>query len=251
MARPGFGSLRCRPAYRRSLALGPTRAACACTPMCPIGSLDRRPWSWCSTAAFRPQLSTIWAPAGRPWRTASGSACSSPSSSAPTTREAASTGFNAVTASATKVRHFSVRQMVEHMIQTHAIDRRRVFVTGLSAGGAMTSVMLAAYPEVFAGGAVITGVPYRAAIGAPAALRCMFQGQVRSAREWGALVRAASRHPGPWPKLSVWHGSADLTVAPVNAAEIIKQWADVHGLAADAKPRGDRGRLFTTRVDER
>ena len=74
MARPGFGSLRCRPAYRRSLALGPTRAACACTPMCPIGSLDRRPWSWCSTAAFRPQLSTIWAPAGRPWRTASGSA---------------------------------------------------------------------------------------------------------------------------------------------------------------------------------
>jgi poly(hydroxyalkanoate) depolymerase family esterase len=126
----------------------------------------------------------------------------------------------------------SVRQMVEHMIQTHAIDRRRVFVTGLSAGGAMTSVMLAAYPEVFAGGAVITGVPYRGAIGIPAALRCMFQGQVRSAREWGALVRAASRHPGPWPKLSVWHGSADLTVAPVNAAEIIKQWGDVHGLAA-------------------
>ncbi|MFL5532808.1 MAG: PHB depolymerase family esterase, partial [Gemmatimonadales bacterium] len=113
----------------------------------------------------------------------------------------------------------SVRHMVEHMIQTHAIDRSRVFVTGLSAGGGMTSVMLAAYPEVFAGGAVIAGVPYRAAIGVPAALRCMFQGQVRSARAWGALVRAASRHPGPWPKLSVWHGSADLTVAPVNAAE--------------------------------
>ena len=126
----------------------------------------------------------------------------------------------------------SVRHMVEHMIQTHAIDRSRVFVTGLSAGGGMTSVMLAAYPEVFAGGAVIAGVPYRAAIGVPAALRCMFQGQVRSAREWGDLVRAASRHRGPWPKLSVWHGSADLTVAPVNAAEIIKQWADVHGLAA-------------------
>ena len=96
----------------------------------------------------------------------------------------------------------------------------------------MTSVMLAAYPEVFAGGAVIAGVPYRGAIGVPAALRCMFQGQVRSARAWGDLVRAASWHQGPWPKLSVWHGSADLTVSPVNAAEIVKQWANVHGLAA-------------------
>jgi poly(hydroxyalkanoate) depolymerase family esterase len=126
----------------------------------------------------------------------------------------------------------SIRHMVEYMIQAHAIDRSRVFITGLSAGGAMTSVMLAAYPEVFAGGAVIAGVPYRSAIGVLAALRCMLQGQVRSAREWGDLVRAASRHPGPWPKLSVWHGSADLTVSPVNAAEIVKQWADVHGLAA-------------------
>jgi poly(hydroxyalkanoate) depolymerase family esterase len=126
----------------------------------------------------------------------------------------------------------SIRHMVEHMIQTHAIDRSRVFVTGLSAGGAMSMVMLAAYPELFAGGAVIAGVPYRGAIGVPAALRCMFQGQVRSAREWGDLVRAASPHRGPWLKLSVWHGSADLTVAPVNAAEIAKQWADVHELTA-------------------
>ena len=40
------------------------------------------------------------------------------------------------------------------------------------------------------------------------------------------------RTRGPWPKLSVGHGSADLTVAPVNAAEIVEQWGDVHGLAA-------------------
>jgi poly(hydroxyalkanoate) depolymerase family esterase len=46
----------------------------------------------------------------------------------------------------------SIRQMVEHMIRAHGINRSRVFVTGLSAGGAMTSVMLAIYPEVFTGG---------------------------------------------------------------------------------------------------
>src|SRR6476619_4848382 len=53
----------------------------------------------------------------------------------------------------------SIREMVEHAIATFAADRRKVFVTGLSAGGAMASVMLATYPEVFAGGAIIAGVP--------------------------------------------------------------------------------------------
>jgi hypothetical protein len=65
-------------------------------------------------------------------------------------------------------------------------------------------------------------------------LESIFQGRSRSAGEWGQLVRAASSHQGPWPKVSVWHGDADTAVKPVNAEEIIKQWADVHGL--DAQP---------------
>ena len=55
----------------------------------------------------------------------------------------------------------SIRQMVDAMIRDHDIDRSRVFVTGLSAGGAMTSVMLATYPDTFAAGGVIAGLPYR------------------------------------------------------------------------------------------
>jgi hypothetical protein len=46
----------------------------------------------------------------------------------------------------------------------------------------------------------------------------------------GDLVRSASEHKGPWPKISVWHGSADHTVNPANANEIVKQWLDVHHL---------------------
>ena len=38
--------------------------------------------------------------------------------------------------------------------------------------------------------------------------------------------------PGPWPKVSVWHGAADSTVKPINADEIVKQWTDVHGISA-------------------
>ncbi len=124
----------------------------------------------------------------------------------------------------------SIRQMIDAMIDAYGIDRGRVFVTGLSAGGAMASVMLAAYPEVFAGGAIIAGLPFGTAATVNEALESMFSVRARPAREWGDLVRAASRHRGPWPRISVWHGSADTVVRPENAEEIIKQWVDVHGL---------------------
>src|SRR5450631_3023791 len=132
----------------------------------------------------------------------------------------------------------SIRCMVEKMIVDHGIDRRRVFVTGLSAGGAMTSVMLATYPEVFAGGAIIAGLPYGVASNMREALSGMFTSSSRPAGELGDLVRKASDHNGPWPKLSVGHGSADRTVNPANADEIVKQWLDVHGLPATPMSEG-------------
>src|SRR6266851_250629 len=124
----------------------------------------------------------------------------------------------------------SIRQMIARMVGDHRIDARRIFVTGLSAGGAMTSVMLATYPDIFAGGAVIAGLPYGVATNVREALSGMFQSPSRPAGELGDLVRNASDHKGPWPKLSVWHGSADRTVNPANANEIVKQWLDVHDL---------------------
>jgi len=124
----------------------------------------------------------------------------------------------------------SIRQMVSRMMADYDVDPRRVFVTGLSAGGAMASVMLATYPDVFAGGAIIAGLPYGAANNVQQAFETMFQSPPRPARAWGDLVRAASRHDGPWPRVSVWHGGVDATVIPSNAGEIIKQWTDVHGL---------------------
>jgi poly(hydroxyalkanoate) depolymerase family esterase len=124
----------------------------------------------------------------------------------------------------------SIRQMVEWMVVNHGIDRRRVYVNGVSAGGAMTSVMLATYPEVFAAGAIIAGVPYRCASDLQGAFQSIFQGCVRSPQEWGNLVRTASSHQGPWPKISIWHGTGDHTVQPTNAEEVIKQWTDVHAL---------------------
>jgi poly(hydroxyalkanoate) depolymerase family esterase len=126
----------------------------------------------------------------------------------------------------------SIRQMIAHMSVDHGIDPRRIFVTGLSAGGAMTSVMLATYPEVFAAGAVIAGLPYGVASNMREALTGMRGWRARSPRELGDLVRKASQHKGEWPKLSVWHGSVDPVINPANADEIVKQWLDVHHLPA-------------------
>jgi poly(hydroxyalkanoate) depolymerase family esterase len=133
----------------------------------------------------------------------------------------------------------SIRQMIARISADFGIDRRRIFVTGLSAGGAMTSVMLATYPEIFAGGAIIAGLPYGVASNVREALNGMLQSSARPAGELGDLVRHASNHKGPWPRVSVWHGSADHTVNPANADAIVKQWLDVHHLPLVPMSEGD------------
>jgi poly(hydroxyalkanoate) depolymerase family esterase len=132
----------------------------------------------------------------------------------------------------------SIRQMIARMVADHGIDPHRIFVTGLSAGGAMTTVMLATYPELFCAGAVIAGLPFGVASNVREALSGMRASRARSAGELGDLVRKASSHKGAWPKLSVWHGSADRTVYPGNANEIVKQWLDVHGLPLEPMSEG-------------
>ena len=59
----------------------------------------------------------------------------------------------------------------------------------------------------------------------------MFTDQGHAAQALGNRVRAASRHRGPWPKISVWHGTDDPIVKPSNSEDIIRQWTNVHGLS--------------------
>jgi poly(hydroxyalkanoate) depolymerase family esterase len=124
----------------------------------------------------------------------------------------------------------SIRQMIERMIRDYGLDPSRVYITGLSAGGAMTSALLAAYPEVFAGGAIIAGLPYGIASNVWAAFAAMRGDVDKAANDLGDSVRAASRHEGRWPKLSIWHGTSDKTVAPSNAGALTRQWCNVHGI---------------------
>jgi poly(hydroxyalkanoate) depolymerase family esterase len=128
----------------------------------------------------------------------------------------------------------SIAAMVETMQRSYGLDPARTFVTGLSAGGAMTSVMLATHPEMFAAGAILAGVAYGCADSVGEAFECM-NGHSRSdGGDLAAPVRRASRHKGPWPRVQVWQGSADRTVVPSNADAIVRQWAQLHDLRGEA-----------------
>jgi feruloyl esterase len=123
----------------------------------------------------------------------------------------------------------SIAAMIRSLVETYGLDAKRVFITGLSAGGAMTAVMLSTYPELFAGGAIIAGLPFGVATNVRDALEAMRSAPLRTPQSWGDLVRAASDWRGPWPKISIWHGALDTTVNINNAQASLAQWADVLG----------------------
>lgn len=124
----------------------------------------------------------------------------------------------------------SIKQGVDFMVSQYGIDNRRVYVTGLSSGAAMTNVMLAAYPDVFAAGAPVAGVPYKCATTVGGSLKCNGGTVNKSAAQWGDLVRGASSWTGPWPRVSIWHGTLDTSVAYANLTETMEQWTNTNGV---------------------
>ncbi|OJJ23779.1 hypothetical protein BKI52_05360 [marine bacterium AO1-C] len=124
----------------------------------------------------------------------------------------------------------SIKSMVDYMKSNYSVDNAQVYVTGFSAGGAMTTVMLAAYPDVFSGGAVNAGLAYKAATSLTSAFSAMNGNVNKTAQQWGNLVRAQlSSFSGTYPKVAVFHGTSDFTVRNQNLGEIVEQWTNVHG----------------------
>ena len=128
----------------------------------------------------------------------------------------------------------SIAEMIGQMVASHGLDPTRVYVTGLSAGGAMTAAMLATYPELFAGGAIIAGLPFGSATTIAMAFDAMRHVRPRPAAEWGDFIRAASPSAGPRPPVQLWHGAADTVVTAPAMEEAAKQWQDALGLTAAA-----------------
>lgn len=100
------------------------------------------------------------------------------------------------------------------------VDPRRVYVAGISAGGAMALVLAATYPDVFAGVGVHSAPPYRSATGPAGAFAAM------SAR---SVAPGPTRGAPPMPPAVVVQGMADRVVHPDNGARVAAQWLAFHG----------------------
>jgi poly(hydroxyalkanoate) depolymerase family esterase len=111
------------------------------------------------------------------------------------------------------------------------IDATRVFVAGLSAGGAMAAILGACYPDLFAAVAVHSGVAYRSATSAGSAFEVMARGGGDSALQGQAAHAAMGAHARPIPSIVI-QGTDDRTVAPANATQVLRQSMITNHLAA-------------------
>jgi len=102
----------------------------------------------------------------------------------------------------------SIRHMINYACDTYPVDTNRIFITGMSAGGAMSNVMLNAYPSLFAAGALFA---------APS-----------------NLYEDINPRRDPDLRVAVIHGRHDLTVPFRHAIKIEKQWREYFGLDEEA-----------------
>lgn len=106
--------------------------------------------------------------------------------------------------------------LTAHLVRKHRLDDRRVYVAGLSAGGAMAAVLASTYPDLYAAIGVHSGLPFGAAHDLPSALAAMKQGAAAPSS------RAPATRMSTVPAI-VFHGDRDTTVDPCNGAGVIAQ----------------------------
>jgi len=127
-------------------------------------------------------------------------------------------------------------EMTREVAKRYGVDSRRIYVAGLSAGGAMAAILGEAYPDLYAAVGVHSGLPVGSASNAKTALDAMKHGTARPTGIEGRKL----------PTI-VFHGDRDTTVHPVNGEHLV---ASCTGAAAREfeRMRSDNGREFTRHV---
>lgn len=106
--------------------------------------------------------------------------------------------------------------LTRHLVAQHRLDERRVFVAGLSAGGAMAAVLASTHPDVYAAIGVHSGLPIGLASDVPSAFAAMRTGKGKGFAPPATLAANPVR-------AIVFHGDGDKTVHPRNGAGVVEQ----------------------------
>lgn len=121
---------------------------------------------------------------------------------------------------------------------TYKVDTRRVYVAGLSAGGAMAAIMAKTYPDLYAAAGIHSGPDHSAAHDLPSAFAAMQGSGIASAKQRGGGADPGARVV----PMIVFHGDRDFTVRPSNGDQVAEQWDTTQSRArphtrAGSKPR--------------
>jgi poly(hydroxyalkanoate) depolymerase family esterase len=125
-------------------------------------------------------------------------------------------------------------EVVNKVRASYKVDSRNIFVAGFSAGGAMAVIMGASYPDLFAAIGIHSGLAYKAATSLNEARPAMARGGTDAAR-LGQLAYQAMGDRKRMMRVIVFQGAKDGAVAPVNADQIITQWAQTDDYVDDGR----------------
>ncbi len=120
--------------------------------------------------------------------------------------------------------------ITRQIMQTHRVDGSRVYIVGMSSGGAMAAIMAATYPDLYAAAGIHSGLPYGAAHDLSSGFAAMRRGAPQH-----------TRHPARAIPVIVFHGDRDTTITAVNADRVLDQWL----IASDEKT----GRVHRAHID--
>jgi acetylxylan esterase len=128
-----------------------------------------------------------------------------------------------------------IASMVAYTRAHFNIDPGRIVVSGFSSGAMMTNVLAAEYPDVFSAGSAFSGVPAGCfGTGSSGSLwnnTCSGGNDIRTAQQWSDLARSMfPGYTGSYPRMQLWHGTTDTTLAYPNFGEEVKQWTNLHQL---------------------
>ena len=129
----------------------------------------------------------------------------------------------------------SIFQMITYMMNNYPIDKNRIFITGLSAGAAMSVVLMATHPQIFSAGAIFAGGAYKLATNQIASFNVMVGNKDITCYELAnKVVMQNVDYKGKYPKMIIYQGLNDPIVNHKNARLIINQWTTVNN--ADTFP---------------
>ncbi|KAI0156500.1 carbohydrate esterase family 1 protein [Xylariaceae sp. FL1272] len=134
----------------------------------------------------------------------------------------------------------AIANMILYAIETYSADASRVYVTGGSSGAMMSNVLAATYPELINAVSLYSGVAAGCFVSSSGGVdqwnnSCSGGSSKASADQWKQVVLDMyPGYDGPRPKMQIWHGSADTTLAPQNYQEEIKQWTGVFNVSETA-----------------